>query len=99
MGVPNDDRSPLAIALSWASQAMVIAMEMALPGLIGYWLDGKFGTGVVLTLCGVGVGFAIGTWHLVLLTRTMNGNGGQDGWEARESDAAGNDGDTNDHTR
>lgn len=72
MNIRRDDRSPIAIALSWASQAMAVAMEMALPGLVGYWLDGRLDTGVLLTLCGVGLGFAMGTWHLVYLTRAMN---------------------------
>lgn len=68
----NDDRSPLAVALSWATQAMTIAAEMAIPGLVGYWLDGRLGTGVFLTLVGVGLGFALGTWHLILLARAIS---------------------------
>lgn len=74
----NDDRSPLAVALDWATQAMTISAEMAVPGLIGHWLDGKFGTGVILTLAGVVLGFALGTWHLVLLARSI-GSGNSDG--------------------
>jgi len=78
----DEDRSPLAVALAWATQATTIAAEMAVPGLVGHWLDGKFGTGVILTLVGVGLGFALGTWHLILLARSIgssnsDGNGEQ----------------------
>lgn len=74
----DDDRSALAVALAWATQAMTIAAEMAVPALVGHWLDGKFGTGVILTLVGVGLGFALGTWHLILLARSI-GNSNSDG--------------------
>lgn len=72
MNKGNDDRSSLAVALDWAAQAMAIAAEMVIPGLVGYWLDGKLHTGVALMLAGVGFGFALGTWHLILLARASN---------------------------
>lgn len=64
---------------------------MALPGLIGYWLDKKFDTGVVFTLSGVGIGLTAGFWHLIQLTRAMNpddadGNGDEADGGEHESD-------------
>ena len=37
---------------------MVVALEMVLPGLAGYWLDKRLGTVVLLML----VGFAVGAF-------------------------------------
>lgn len=68
----HDDRSPLAQAMEWTSQVTTIAMEMALPGLGGHWLDRRLGTGMVFLLVGVVFGFALGMWHLLRLTRALS---------------------------
>ena len=63
-----DDRSSLAVATAWASQVTTIALEMALPALVGHWIDGRLGTGALFLLLGTAFGFAAGMWHLLRLT-------------------------------
>lgn len=71
---PNmDDRSRTAIAYSWASRGMSIAMEMVLPGLFGYGLDQWLGTEIWFTIAGFGLGFTLGLLHLVKLSKEMTG--------------------------
>jgi hypothetical protein len=66
---PPDDRSPAAIAYSWASRIIVVAMEMVLPGLAGHWLDTKLGTVVLFLLIGLGLGCTAAVFHLIDMTR------------------------------
>ena len=72
-----DDRSPLALAMAWTSRATTISLEMVLPGLLGYWADQYFGTGIVLLVVGVVLGFATGMRHLTQLTKPPRNNGDQ----------------------
>ncbi|MEN6451120.1 MAG: AtpZ/AtpI family protein [Thermoguttaceae bacterium] len=60
---------PLVAAMLWTSRITSIALEMAVPGLLGYWLDRRLGTGLVLLLVGVAIGFATGILSLIRLTR------------------------------
>lgn len=66
---PPEERSPLTVAMEWSSRLTTIALEMVLPGLLGYWVDQKLGTGILLLVLGVAVGFAAGLWSLIKLTR------------------------------
>lgn len=72
-----DDRSPMAQAMAWAARITTISLEMALPGLGGYWIDRRLGTKLVFTLIGVSLGMIVGGWHLMQITR-QNGSGGTD---------------------
>lgn len=64
-----DDRSREAVAYQWASQIMTVAMEMVLPGMLGYALDRRWKTGYFLTICGFVFGFVFGMFHLLKMTR------------------------------
>ena len=64
----SDDRSSLASAMGWASLMTTISLGMALPGLIGLWLDRWLGTGVLFVIVGVILGFSTGIWQLIKLT-------------------------------
>ncbi len=64
-----DDRPPIVVALEWTTRLTTIALEMALPGAGGFWLDQWLGTKALFLVLGVIVGFVLGMWHLVLLTR------------------------------
>lgn len=68
---PNspDDRSPAAQAAQWTSRIMTVCLEMVLPGLAGYWLDGKLGTKVLFMLIGFALGSFAAVKHLIALTR------------------------------
>jgi hypothetical protein len=67
---PTDDRSPMAKAYQWSARIMVVALEMVLPGLAGYWLDQKLGTVVVFMLAGFGLGSTAAVVHLIRMVRT-----------------------------
>ena len=62
---PRDTRSPEAKAYHWATRIMTISLEMVVPGLVGYWLDQKFGTKALLTIIGFVLGMTLGMWHLI----------------------------------
>ena len=49
---------------------MVVAMEMVLPGLAGYWLDQRLGTKVVFLLIGFAAGGTAAVVHLMHLVRS-----------------------------
>jgi hypothetical protein len=71
---PSDDRSPTATAYHWVSRITVVALEMVLPGLAGYWLDQRIGTVVLFMLIGFGLGCTAATVHLVQIARSNNGS-------------------------
>ena len=70
-----DDRSPLAVAIAWSSRIMTISIEMALPGLLGVWVDRRLGTGMLFVVLGVIFGFTLGMWHLLALAKASSASG------------------------
>jgi hypothetical protein len=70
-----DDRPPLAVAMEWASRVTTISLEMALPGLVGYWIDQRLvGRGFVFLVLGVALGFVTGLMSLLRLARSATSN-------------------------
>ena len=67
---PTDDRSPLAIAHHWAARIITVALEMVVPGLLGYWLDQWLGLKGIFILVGFGAGLYRGMRHLLQMTRS-----------------------------
>ena len=59
----------MVVALEWVSKITAVALEMVLPGILGHWLDERWGTGF-LALLGFGIGMTTGIWHLIRLTAT-----------------------------
>ena len=49
---------------------MVVALEMVLPGLAGYWLDKRLGTVVLFMLLGFGLGGTASVVHLMQMVRS-----------------------------
>jgi F0F1-type ATP synthase assembly protein I len=45
---------------------------MVLPGLVGLWLDGRWGTSPWLTLLGFVLGMVFAMWHLLRMTTSGN---------------------------
>lgn len=86
MAPPSDERSGVATGVAWASRIMSIALEMALPGLAGYWLDGRLGTRVVFTLIGVTLGLALGGWQLAMIAREGSTGSSGHGEERNDGD-------------
>ena len=48
---------------------MTVALSMSLPGLVGHWLDEWLGTGFVLLILGVLLGFATAFWQLLNIAK------------------------------
>lgn len=61
------DRSLSAIAYGKASQVASISTGLIVPGLIGYWLDARWGITPLLTLVGFAVGFSWMIFQLIQL--------------------------------
>ena len=62
--------------MQWVSQITSIAIGMVLPGLFGFWIDWKLGTKAVFPVVGVVVGFSVGLWQLIKLTKKPNRDNG-----------------------
>ena len=48
-----------------------IALEMVIPGILGFWLDQNLGTVMVFLVLGVALGMTVGMIHLVRLTKSI----------------------------
>lgn len=66
MTSPSDETSSLGLALAWASRLMAVSLEMVVPGIIGHWLDARWGTGY-LVIIGFVFGLVAGVWHLLAM--------------------------------
>lgn len=71
-----DQRSPIAIGYEWSSRVVAISLEMVVPGLAGYWLDGRLGTRALFTLLGFALGMYVAIRHLIALTATTENQSG-----------------------
>ena len=72
---PSDSRSPVAVAAALASTVTTIVAEMAIPPLIGYWLDEKLGTRVLFVTLGAIGGLILGLNGLIRLARSQEHRG------------------------
>ncbi len=68
MADPVDDPTSQVIAGQWVTRLITVALEMVLPGLLGYWIDQRLGTSFVFMLLGFGGGLTLGVWHLIRMT-------------------------------
>ncbi len=58
----------MGLALEWVSRILVVSAEMVLPGLLGKWLDDRWGVSF-LGLLGFALGMSLGVFHLLAMTR------------------------------
>ncbi len=70
----SEPQSPLSKAAAWAAEVTTIAMEMAVPGLAGWWLDRKLDTSPLCLSVGGGIGLALGLLHLVRFSSRKGGD-------------------------
>ena len=56
----------MSLAVEWVARITSVALMMVLPGIAGWWLDEKLGTGV-LALLGFGLGFVLGFTTLLAM--------------------------------
>ena len=69
MNAPRDDRSPYATAMQWTSRITTISLEMIVPTTVGYYLDQRWGTGVIFLALGAILGFVTALLSLLSLTK------------------------------
>lgn len=69
MSNERPDLSPLARGYAWAFRIMTASTAMVVPGLVGLWLDTRFGSRPWLTVVGFGFGLWLGTWRLIVATK------------------------------
>lgn len=67
----QNDRPPMVVAMEWVTKITTVALEMVVPGVVGGWLDKKFGTGFI-ALAGFALGVSVGIWHLCVITAPGN---------------------------
>ena len=63
-----------------------MAIGMVVPGLVGYYLDGRLGTRALLTIVGFAVGVACGVWQLLRLTNGPRDDVPRDGGDERSGE-------------
>ncbi|MFQ5730651.1 MAG: AtpZ/AtpI family protein [Planctomycetaceae bacterium] len=63
-------RPPMVVGVEWATRITTVGLEMALPAALGNYLDGRWGTGPWLVICGAALGFFIGMRHLLQFVKT-----------------------------
>jgi F0F1-type ATP synthase assembly protein I len=68
---PPPEKAPLAAAMEWVSRITTVAIEMVLPGMMGYGLDRYFGTSFFV-LVGFALGMVLGFWHLLRMTQAAS---------------------------
>lgn len=85
-GLSPDDRPPMVEAMSWVSRVTTVTMEIVLPGLLGGWLDRRWGT-KFLALVGFGLGLVCGIQHLLVMTRMQDPSVPPTGDETPPSDS------------
>jgi F0F1-type ATP synthase assembly protein I len=66
---PENGRSSLAIAYTWAWRVIAISLEMVVPGLAGYWIDTQLGTKALFMILGFVIGMTVAILHLVQIAR------------------------------
>jgi hypothetical protein len=59
----------MAIAMEWVSRVLAVVVVMVGPGLLGGWLDKRWGTSF-LTLLGFALGLIGGTAYLLVATKS-----------------------------
>ncbi|MFM9963150.1 MAG: AtpZ/AtpI family protein [Planctomycetaceae bacterium] len=55
----QDSEPPMVVAQRLVHQVISIALEMALPVWLGFWLDGRWGTSPWLVVLGACLGFFV----------------------------------------
>lgn len=63
----------MAAAMEWVSRILAVVVVMVGPGLLGHWLDDRWGTSF-LTLLGFALGLIAGTTYLIALTKPRGKN-------------------------
>ena len=65
----------MVVAMRWVHQITSIALEMAIPPLVGHWLDERWGTEPWLVIVGALLGFAAAMVQLLALAKQSGRRG------------------------
>jgi F0F1-type ATP synthase assembly protein I len=76
--MPPEDRPPLADAARYAQAGTVLIAPMIGLGALGWWIDGKFGTGPWVMVAGLLLGMAGGFVNFLQLVLPKRRDGGPD---------------------
>ncbi|MGI9518012.1 MAG: AtpZ/AtpI family protein [Pirellulaceae bacterium] len=71
-GPSRDDRSPVAKAISKATEITTVSFMMVVPILLGYWLDLYLGTVPLFAILGLVLGMSGGIWQLIKLVNRQS---------------------------
>ena len=63
------DASVLRQVGAMAGLGLEFIATVMVPGAVGYWLDGKFGTSPWLILIGGSFGFAVGLYRMIKISK------------------------------
>ena len=77
MPTERPKRDPLALAVEWVTKITTVALEMVLPAIGGGYLDRRWGTSY-WTLIGLVLGFVVGMWHLLQMTKQPRRSAGKE---------------------
>ncbi|HEX8323050.1 MAG TPA: AtpZ/AtpI family protein [Tepidisphaeraceae bacterium] len=64
----TDDASVMKLVGAATTVGFEFVVTVLLPGALGYWLDGRFGTGPVLMILGGVFGFGVGLYRMLKLS-------------------------------
>ena len=65
----DDDSSFFVSLYQWSARTSIIAVEMAVPAVLGVGLDRLFGTVALFAILGVILGMALGFWQLIRMAQ------------------------------
>jgi F0F1-type ATP synthase assembly protein I len=82
-----DGRSPIAVAMQWASEVTTISVEMVVPILLGLWIDRQLGTKVVFLLVGTALGLWLGIWSLLRIAKRVSADDKESGGRRKNSES------------
>jgi hypothetical protein len=68
------------MAYQWSARITSISLELVVPGMVGYWLDRRWGTLPLLVIVGVILGFVTSFLSLLRLIKPPN-SGHRPNWE------------------
>ena len=73
----RDSRPGLSVGIAWASRITTLALEFAVPVLIGVGLDHWWGTSPGATMAGAILGFVLFMLHTLRFAKELPANSGR----------------------
>jgi hypothetical protein len=61
----------MAVAMEWVSRITTVALEMVVPGVVGWFIDRWLGTRFFVII-GFGLGLVGGMYHLIVMANSAS---------------------------